>query len=301
VTFSKPDRVDLGEITPVMTEFRNEMLSALDRKLAAPLESVSLPASYLAARKRYALVAEIMLAYNQQIAEINTTIEALKQAGSPGSTQAAEKELATLNANKRRFEPAVHEACEKFTAANATKGKSEDEKEKIRRRLNQYSKDTLGRYKDAINRHLKRFTAGFHIDRVKVEYSGRVPNSTFCIVINETPVEVGSHDTALDLPSFRNTLSAGDRSTLALAFFLAGLEEDPPQLPCVVVFDDPFSGQDQFRRTCTIGEIYRCGNSVSQVVVMSHDRNFLKAIWTFRFRQVTVRRCGSSRPEVGTL
>jgi wobble nucleotide-excising tRNase len=56
---------------------------------------------------------------------------------------------------------------------------------------------------------------------MKVEYSGRVPNSTFCVVINETEVETGTIDTPLDEPSFRNTLSSGDRSTLALAFFLA--------------------------------------------------------------------------------
>jgi len=157
--------------------------------------------------------------------------------------------------------------------------KAEGEKRKVRDQLDRYVESVLARYQTSINRYLRHFTAGFHIDRVKVEYTGRVPNSTFCIVINETAVEVGREDTRLDQPSFRNTLSAGDRSTLALAFFLAQLNEDPDRSKCVAIFDDPFSSQDQFRRTCTIGEIQRCGEQVAQVVVLSHDPRFLKAIW----------------------
>ena len=72
--------------------------------------------------------------------------------------------------------------------------------------------------------------------------------------------------------------------TLALAFFLAQLTEDPDRSKCVAIFDDPFSSQDQFRRTCTIGEIQRCGEQVAQVVVLSHDRRFLKAIWDLPLR-----------------
>ena len=57
--------------------------------------------------------------------------------------------------------------------------------------------------------------------------TGRVANSTFCVLINEVQVEMGTSDTPLSEPSFKNTLSAGDRTTLALAFFLAEIEADP--------------------------------------------------------------------------
>jgi len=90
---------------------------------------------------------------------------------------------------------------------------------------------------------------------------------------------MGSAETPISEPSFRNTLSAGDRSTLALAFFLTELEEDANKAACVVVFDDPFNSQDHFRRTRTITEIRRCGDSVAQVIVMSHDRHFLRDLW----------------------
>ena len=59
------------------------------------------------------------------------------------------------------------------------------------------------------------------------------------MVINDTAVEMGSGDTPLDEPSFRNTLSSGDKSTLALAFFLAQIKADAEKGECIVVFDDP--------------------------------------------------------------
>ncbi len=279
VTISKFDPLDLDQLTSVMTAFREEMLVALDRKLASPLETIELRPTYGAARDRYAALVQSLGTYNQQAITANSAIDSFKTMANPARTQIAERELALLKIRRKRFEPQVQAACEQFKSASVTKAKAEEEKRKVRDQLDRYVDSVLIRYQNSINGYLKHFTAGFHIDRVKVEYSGRVPNSTFCIVINETAVEVGREDTRLDQPSFRNTLSAGDRSTLALAFFLAQLKEDPNRSKCVAIFDDPFSSQDQFRRTCTIGEIQRCGEQVAQVVVMSHDRRFLKDLW----------------------
>ena len=209
----------------------------------------------------------------------NAAIGAFKTQADQARMQTAERELAALHTRKNRSEPAVLDACEKFKSATSAKTRAEDEKRKVRDHLDSYSETVLTRYKNTINGYLERFRAGFHIDRVKVEYSGRVPNSTFCIVINDTMIETGGEDTPLDQPCFRNTLSAGDRSTLALAFFLAQLKEDPDRSRCIVIFDDPFNSQDQFRHTCTIGEIQRCGENVAQVVVMSHHQRFLREIW----------------------
>lgn len=57
-----------------------------------------------------------------------------------------------------------------------------------------------------------------------------------------------------DRPSFKNTLSAGDRTTLAVAFFLAHLERDTDIGRKIVVLDDPLSSQDAFRRRQTVQE-----------------------------------------------
>jgi len=74
-------------------------------------------------------------------------------------------------------------------------------------------------------------------------------------------------------------LSSGDRSALALAFFLASLGQDPDITNKIVVLDDPFTSLDRFRRTCTQQLIQDLANTAQQVIVMSHDAHFLKLIY----------------------
>lgn len=279
VTFARPELRAGTDIAAAITAFRSEVLALLENKLASPLDAMEVPASYTAAYGPFAAVTEAVTAYNTQVFAANAAIDAFKRAANPAHTQTTERDLAWLRLIKKRHEPAMAQACETFTRLNNEKTALEAGKRAAREQLDAHSVTVMTRYETAINANLKKFNAGFRIERVRLEYTGRVPNSTFCVVINDTLVEMGSADTSLDQPSFKNTLSAGDRSTLALAFFLAELAEDPDRAQCVVVFDDPFNSQDHFRRTCTMTEIRRCGDAVGQVVVMSHDRRFLKEIW----------------------
>ncbi len=130
-----------------------------------------------------------------------------------------------------------------------------------------------------INQYLDAFNAEFAITETKHCYPGGVASSTYQIVINNTAVDVGDGKTPGNMPSFKNTLSAGDRSTLALAFFLAHLERDGGLANKIVVFDDPFNSQDAFRRGQTINEIMKVARQCAQVIVLSHDATFLKQIW----------------------
>jgi wobble nucleotide-excising tRNase len=105
------------------------------------------------------------------------------------------------------------------------------------------------------------------------------------------PVDLGDADTPRNRPSFRNTLSAGDKSTLALAFFLAELEHDRDRANRIVVFDDPFNSQDAFRKDHTVEKIRKCGEGCVQVIVLSHDQGFLKRIWDRLVAQTAERKC----------
>ncbi len=263
----------------VLTRFRTDMLALLEAKFRAPLDPVEISQSYKNAFADFQRLTDHVAAYNSEIRVGNSAIEVLKESTRTARPEDVEQDLARLRRIKTRYEHHVADVCRQLVTLNAEKDALEQQKQQARDTLDQYGSAVLNRYQDAINANLRRFNAGFKIDRVRIEYSGRVPNSTFCIVINSTPVDVGNVQTPIGEPSFRNTLSAGDRSTLALALFLAELAEDPDKQGCVVIFDDPFNSQDQFRRTCTIKEIQRCGEAVAQVVVLSHDRRFLKDLW----------------------
>ncbi len=79
-------------------------------------------------------------------------------------------------------------------------------------------------------------------------------------------------------------MSEGDRSTIALAFFLASLVDDydkqnsnaSPPKP-ILVFDDPVSSFDTGRRQATIHTITDLlfNKTVAQAIVLSHDKFFL--------------------------
>jgi wobble nucleotide-excising tRNase len=66
---------------------------------------------------------------------------------------------------------------------------------------------------------------------------------------------------------------------VGLAFFLASVDREADLANRIVVFDDPFSSHDAFRRTHPIYEILRIGAACKQVIVLSHDVQFLKQLW----------------------
>jgi wobble nucleotide-excising tRNase len=66
---------------------------------------------------------------------------------------------------------------------------------------------------------------------------------------------------------------------LALAFFFASLDQDPQLSQKIVVIDDPMTSLDEHRSLTTVQETGRLLNRVEQVVVLSHSKPFLCAIW----------------------
>lgn len=258
---------------------RDAALALLDRKAGAPLDLIAPDDAFIAAEAGMTLLQNAAAGYNLAVTAANAVIAAKKAATQAADLRAVEAALARLRAVKARHEPAGDQACRNLLAAIAEKEGIEREKGSIRDKLDGYAKDVMAQYEKTINRLLAEFQAGFRIAGTSQSYAGGTVSSSYKLVINDTPVELGHADTALDTPSFRNTISSGDKSTLALAFFLAQLEHDADKAGKIVVFDDPFNSQDGFRKDCTIQKIKRCGAESAQVIVLSHDPDFLKRIW----------------------
>jgi wobble nucleotide-excising tRNase len=171
------------------------------------------------------------------------------------------------------------------------KANIEAAKTAVKSKLDQHTMTVIGKYQQTINRLLGEFHVGFSITKTEHGYPGGVASSSYQILINGTPIELGDEKTPLDKPSFRNTLSSGDKSTLALAFFLAQLEHDPERASKIVVFDDPFNSQDGFRRDHTVRKMRDCGEACAQVIILSHDLHFLKRIWDRLQDKAAERKC----------
>lgn len=78
--------------------------------------------------------------------------------------------------------------------------------------------------------------------------------------------------------SAKECLSEGDKSTIALAFFLSKLDIDTNRQDKILLFDDPLSSLDTNRRAYTIGIIRALLQQMKQVVVLSHNEYFLHEI-----------------------
>jgi wobble nucleotide-excising tRNase len=169
--------------------------------------------------------------------------------------------------------------CDAHVALVGAKDLIDKQKDAARAALDTHTKTVVRPYQNRINSHLTNFNAGFSITETKHGYPGGVATSSYQLLINNTPVDVGDGKTPVDQPSFKNILSAGDNTTLALSFFLAHLEIDPTAADTIVVFDDPFNSQDSFRRRQTVHEIVKVAAKCRQIIVLSHDATFLKQLW----------------------
>ena len=137
---------------------------------------------------------------------------------------------------------------------------------------------------DVVNSYLSRFNAGFRIDSLLPSNIGGGSGSTctYNLIINEVqdfPIAVKSATTTEGEHSFRNSMSAGDRNTLALALFFSSLDQNPNLEKTTVVIDDPMSSLDDHRSVTTAQEVGRLATQAGQVIVMSHNKSFLCSIW----------------------
>ena len=279
VALVPPDGAPLAALADTIFKLRHEMLAVLAAKSADPLVAVPLPQSYLDAYAEMERLADAVKLYNADVAAANCAIDKFKASATPQRLQSAQNELRWLELTNIRHNEPIKSAAEDFKQFTSEKDALDKAKEEARNKLDKFSDEVVARHLKAINKHLDNFNAGFTVTQLKVEYTGREPNSTFCAKINGATVDMGTSKTPLDQPSFKNTLSGGDRTTLSLAFFLAQIADEPKKDKCIVIFDDPFNSQDRFRRTYTINQIVRCGNEVAQVIVLSHDNMFLREMW----------------------
>ena len=278
VSFEAP-KLELEEFLSAMSELRTHAVSAVDSKAAAILEPVTLGADFGEASVRFEAAVASAEAYNAVVTAVNTLISSKKGETGAGDLEQGEAALAQLKATKKRHEPEASGFSQTYVDAQHNKVALETKKDAAKLELDEHTGDLLGVFQKRINQLLEMVTAGFRLGNVSREYKGRRPRSTYQVLINDVRVELGDENTPISKPSFRNTLSAGDRSTLALAFFLAKLELDPELKNKVVVFDDPFTSQDFSRRTWTQQRICRIAKRAKQVIVLSHEPNFLKLIY----------------------
>lgn len=272
--------LDIAAVSHTVRTVAQEAVDAVDRKLAKPLEDLERTATLGTAIAGLGQVVEQLEVYNAAVRAANDVIARTKVTAAQADIAALERKLTRLSTTRMRHSPAVKVLCDELRRLTTEKDVLDQEKADAKRALDAHGDTMIRDYEASINRLLEGFGAGFRLANSRKTYIGGTPTSTYQILINGHPVELGSSTTPVGTPSFRTTLSSGDKSTLALAFFLARLDHDPGKTSCIVVLDDPFNSQDRSRRERTAELLRTYGIECAQLFLLSHDPHFLHLVYS---------------------
>ncbi|WP_230427168.1 AAA family ATPase [Collimonas humicola] len=254
---------------------RDAVLTTLRTKAAAPLEHMELSVGSLTAIRAYGACRDDVIALSNALQATNPTIAFVKQQAAAANLAALAADLTRLQAIRTRYSDPISGLCQDYLDEKAAKTVTENLRSQARATLDNYRQNTFPAYEAAINTYLQRFNAGFRLASVNPVNNRGGSSCNYNVVINNVPVAL----LADAGPAFRNTLSAGDRNTLALAFFFASLDQDPQLDQKIVVIDDPMTSLDEHRSLTTVQEMRRLLMRVHQVIVLSHSKPFLCQLW----------------------
>jgi wobble nucleotide-excising tRNase len=153
------------------------------------------------------------------------------------------------------------------------------------------TEDVLEEFRDGVNANLRTLGAEFDIVKLARSEAGSAPRAeyTFRLMGAEVPLVAAEPSS----PSFSTTISPSSRRLLALALFFSSLDGDPDLPGDTVVLDDPASGLDKRHQTLLADAVMSYAGR-AQVVVLSHDADFIRMLRDRGFDQVLqLRRAGA--------
>ncbi|AGH98921.1 AAA family ATPase [Micavibrio aeruginosavorus] len=263
------------EVARAWKAARKPVLEVLRAKYASPLEKMNLSDEALAAIALYDRHRSAVAETSSVLEGCNPEIVLVKERAASGNLVTLTSDLAKLKTIQKRHSPEVAPLCDAYIQEKEAKKASEGLRDTARAALDQYRETIFTSYETAINAYLVKFGAGFRLSSMASVNNRGGSSCTYSMLINNVAVPI-SADSG---PSFKNTLSAGDRNTLALAFFFASLDQDPDLANKIVVIDDPMTSLDEHRTHRTLNEMHELVGKVKQVIVLSHSKSFLCDLW----------------------
>lgn len=293
-----PDiEVDTATLVGSWRAAREAALGALAAKRAAPLEAVDLDGNTREQLRTYEQGRTALAVENLRIADANIEIGVAKERAEADTVDVVGGDLQRLRAARTRRTEAAVAACDQLVQAKRAKAVTEERRDSIRGQLDTLRATAFPRYEDSCNRYLERLNAEFRLSGVTSVNTRGGPAVSYNLLVNGRPIAVTGGDPTPGTPSFGSALSAGDRTTLAFALFLASVDVDPGLGAKVIVIDDPISSLDDQRTQATVREVRNLGPRCAQLIVLSHHRAFLCATWEAMER---VPRAAMQLPRVAT-
>ncbi|MFC4726084.1 AAA family ATPase [Glycocaulis abyssi] len=268
--------VDTAAIARTWKAAREKVEVLLEAKQAAPMDALTVPDDVLKSVAEHNEHCDRIWDLSELLSAANPHLEAVKEQAREANVPTLESDLRSLRAVEARYDPNVAPLCEAYIAEKNAKAATEQRRSDARAALDLHRQTAFPAYGIAINDFLRRFNASFRVGPVDPVNTRGGPAANYTLLIDGNPVPLSGNPGD---PSFRNTLSAGDRNTLALAFFFASMQADPQRAQKIVVIDDPMTSLDEHRTLHTLQEMDRLARDVAGMIVLSHSKPFLLGVW----------------------
>ncbi|RUW99337.1 MAG: hypothetical protein EOS71_21980 [Mesorhizobium sp.] len=251
-------------LKPLMERKRQEPLSIIDER-----ESVAAALTHLAEAQ------QMLGRYNGSVHQVSELIK--KRGDGPRLSEAQLRaRLLNLTKRQRRHDPGVQTRIDAFLAETRKDARARNVRSVVQERLKAANKASAEHYHEKVNDYLTKFGATFRISEISNSMTGNAGSVDYGLIVRGHPVSRSRGRENLEEATFANTLSTGDKTTLAFAFFLAGLDRLDDLANRIIVFDDPLSSHDTHRKNKTIGFLADLCGRCAQVIVLSHDAHFLR-------------------------
>jgi len=256
-----------------------QSFSALNALVRQKLQNPSISVATDEVAEFHALIHEInlnIINYNQSISIYNIAITTFLR-GIQTVVQ-VQNEVIKLKRIKLRFDPSIVSLIGNLSTEKTRLRGLETAYAALIAQQQSAAASFFTRYKDRINHYLTTvFKTPFLIDRVvHVPPQGRATLSKIDYRLTIDNVDISFDATQPNCA--KDCLSEGDKSTIALAFFLSKLDIDGSTGNKIVVFDDPLSSFDRNRRLYTVQLLRDLLPNVKQLIVLSHNETFLHQV-----------------------
>ena len=253
---------------------KGKVLSEMERKQKDPNADADL-SSIDALTSQLADLKAAVDGYNSEVTAFTERAK-LYVASLPKSDVASIRaDLTKQQQIKKRFTPEWKKWATDYAAAKYDAVALQTQKNAKQKELEVAGKTIFDTYQKRINELLETLGTDFEITGLTGKTDERANESYsdfgFLILKQTVPLTTRQDET----PCFKNTLSEGDKSTLAFAFFMAALEKQAGLDKQIVVFDDPLSSLDETRREATARLLLALSPTVRQLNVFTHKRDFL--------------------------
>lgn len=252
-----------------------DLIASVQQKIQNPTAAVAIATATVFQSSGQTINTNIDI-YNQSVANYNNAITTFR--ASIQTVAAVQLEVERLKRIKKRFETSIDTLCHQLITERQRLRGLETAYTQLSQQQQAAATTFFNNYQTRINHYLGNvFRTPFQIANVvHVAPQGRATQSKigYKLTIDGNDISFTPNQPF----NAKECLSEGDKSTIALAFFLSKLDIDPNKQNKVLIFDDPLSSLDTKRRTYTIGIIKSLVQQLKQVVVLSHNEYFLHEV-----------------------